>query len=347
MSVVSDFHLKLNVNIVIPAYIPCRVSDNRIQSIFHIADLHIPNDNGEIDSRIPEYTGAFNNCIDNFKGVARGCRPSDILIFIAGDIFHQAKKDKGCISAAALHVFKSFLKRLQNIGTVVIISGNHDNNITYKSNGTKTPDVISSILKDINGLGESIFYLKDTGRYLIDNCMFYTVSVFDLDKNTGLVQYPRRLELLPTKLDIDKVDHHIMGLHCGVQGQLLQNGHMLKGYAYAIRDIENFDIVLLGDTHNHQFLGTKNNIAYPSSLIQQNHGESVYNHGYIKWELEGEQQYSGTFHDIHNEYCFINLDLINVASAILLEGLDEYSDKKNMKIRIEYSQETPLEVLES
>ena len=36
-----------------------------------------------------------------------------------------------------------------------------------------------------------------------------------------------------------------------------------------ISDLENYDIVCMGDTHEHQFLGEKKNIGYPSSLIQQ------------------------------------------------------------------------------
>jgi len=339
--------LKLKVNIRSPEYTVCRCGDNKIKSIFHIADLHIPNDNGEADSRIPEYREVFNRCVVDFISKVGGRPSSDILIFIAGDIFDAAKKEKGRVSANAIDLFKSFLKDIQEIGTVVIIAGNHDNNITWKSSDTSTIDVISSILSDINELGNSIFYLKDTGRYLIDNCMFYTVSVFDLDKNTGRGRHKLRVELLPDKIEMENVDHHIMGIHCGIQGQQLQSGHILKHYAYRIEDLEHFDIVLLGDTHKLQFMGVRAHIAYPSSLIQQNFGEDINNHGYIKWDLSvGGGQYMGEFYDIHNCHGLIKLNLITYDIAFLVGEICKYPNKTDLRVQIRCSQETPLELIQ-
>ena len=343
-----SLYLKLKLTITSPEYTLCRESDNKIKSIFHIADLHIPNDNGESASRIPEYREVFNRCIVDFISKVGGRPSSDILIFIAGDIFDAAKKERGRVSANAIDLFKSFLKDMQEIGTVVIIAGNHDNNITWKSRDTTTIDVISSILSDINELGNTIFYLKDTGRYLIDNCMFYTVSVFDLDKNTGLERHKLRVELLPDKIEMDKVDHHILGIHCGIQGQQLQNGHILKGYAYTIGDLEHFDIVLLGDTHKLQFLGVRENIAYPSSLLQQNFGEDTHNHGYINWDLSvGSGQYLGEFNDIHNRRGLIKLNLITHNIEYLVGEICKYPDKTDLHVQIRCSQETPLELIQS
>uniref|UniRef100_A0A6C0B4T3 Calcineurin-like phosphoesterase domain-containing protein n=1 Tax=viral metagenome TaxID=1070528 RepID=A0A6C0B4T3_9ZZZZ len=328
-------------------YVKLRISDNSIKSIFHLADLHIPNDNGEFDSRIPEYRRVFNTCLEDFTRDAKGFLPPDIIIFIGGDIFDAAKKDNGCVSANAQDLFKNFIKRLQKIGTVIIIPGNHDNNITYKSTNTKTKDVISSILSDINGENETLFYLKNTGSYLIDNCHFYTASVFDLDKIKGPRYHKTRLKILPQKHITSKVDHHILLLHCGIQGQIIHNGHMLHGYEFTVSDIEHFDIVLLGDTHKHQFLGSKKNIAYPSSLIQQNYGEDIKNHGYISWDLTNtSNKYKGTFHDIHNDDGLIELNLIAHNVEFLLEQLGKYKKKRNLKVQIRYSQETPLEVIQ-
>ena len=63
---------------------------------------------------------------------------------------------------------------------------------------------------------------------------------------------------------------------------------MLKEIAFSngllsVDDFKEFDYTLLGDVHERQFL--KDNIAYCGSLIQQNFGEDIDNHGLIKWDL--------------------------------------------------------------
>ena len=59
------------------------------------------------------------------------------------------------------------------------------------------------------------------------------------------------------------------------------------------------DIVMAGDIHKQQSLycgDTK--VVYPSSLIQQNFGESVENHGYMVWDMN---TLDAKFHEIDND----------------------------------------------
>jgi len=67
--------------------------------------------------------------------------------------------------------------------------------------------------------------------------------------------------------------------------------------------------VLCGDIHKRQkFIlnddGKNVPVVMPSSLIQQNYGETVKNHGYTVWELD-------TLNDKHveipNEYSFLHI----------------------------------------
>jgi DNA repair exonuclease SbcCD nuclease subunit len=62
-----------------------------------------------------------------------------------------------------------------------------------------------------------------------------------------------------------------------------------------------YDITCLGDIHKHQFLTP--NIAYAGSLIQQNLGEDVNNHGLIKWDIASRK---GIFIPIQNDWSYIN-----------------------------------------
>jgi DNA repair exonuclease SbcCD nuclease subunit len=59
---------------------------------------------------------------------------------------------------------------------------------------------------------------------------------------------------------------------------------------------------MLGDIHKRQFFNHKGvQIAYPSSLIQQNFGENVTKHGFLLWDIETK-----TFeeHDVENKHPF-------------------------------------------
>jgi DNA repair exonuclease SbcCD ATPase subunit len=68
---------------------------------------------------------------------------------------------------------------------------------------------------------------------------------------------------------------------------------------------EGHDITLLGDIHKPaQFLDDAKTVAYPGSLIQQNHGEALI-HGILVWDVE---QRSAEFHEIHNEYGYVTIE---------------------------------------
>jgi DNA repair exonuclease SbcCD ATPase subunit len=229
-------------------------------------------------------------------------------IVIAGDIFHDARRE-GKLSPNAMLLFTDFIENLNAFGTVVIIPGNHDNNITYQnSEDTTKVDSLTSVLDKIKGKNKTIFYVKDTGKYKLGNIIFYHTSVFDIDKIDKQSQYEDRLKYLVKRTDQYPNCKHICLLHGSIQSQKLQNGWVMKDTTFKLSDIEEYDISCLGDTHEQQFLGDKNNAAYPSSLVQQNHGESIQKHGYVIWDLETN---IGTFEEIQNEYGFVTINSVS------------------------------------
>ena len=56
------------------------------------------------------------------------------------------------------------------------------------------------------------------------------------------------------------------------------------------KSFDGYDYTLLGDIHKHQFL-IPDKMAYAGSLIQQNHGETLHNHGFIIWDLKNKKVY--------------------------------------------------------
>ena len=75
-------------------------------------------------------------------------------------------------------------------------------------------------------------------------------------------------------------------LHAPIIGSTTNLGYKFEtGIETDIFD--NLDAVMLGDVHKHQKIDHPTiPIIYPSSLIQQDFGESVTKHGYVIWDVE-------------------------------------------------------------
>ena len=297
----------------------------KFTKIVHMADIHIKNDLG----RIEEYETVFTNLYAEIKkqnmlvsdkqdavGGKEEEQPpqkkrmkliqpienlSSTAIVIAGDIFDHARKD-GKLSPMAILTFKKFIRNLGNLGVVIMIPGNHDNNITFKSSyDMSNMDALSCVLHDMEGMNKRIFYLKDTGIYKLGNLLLYHTSVFDIDK---LTKYEDYLQFLHKRRTDYLQCHHIYLLHCGIQTQKLSSGYVLNNYAYELKDIQDFDMFLLGDTHQYQLMGARNNGGYPNSLVQQNHGETLNRHGFIWWDIATRQ---GKLIEVKNPYGFVTI----------------------------------------
>lgn len=283
--------------------------------IIHLADIHIRND----VSRKEEYVIVMDNLYKRISECGH-LTPEQTMIVICGDLLHDARKDKGKILSNAIDVSKRLFKNLEKYGTVVIIPGNHDNNITYQHKLDYTiTDALSSIIQGDSNLGKSVFYLKDTGVYALGNCLLYHTSVFDIDRISSSRDYSKRRELLINRITGSEYEqyHHVSLLHCGVETNRTKSNYILKNYGYKLEDLEQYDLGLLGDTHHHQFLNARRTIAYPSSLIQQNFGESILNHGFIVWCLDN---YVGRHYHVENPYGFITVH--NGAPDSIIEQLD-------------------------
>jgi DNA repair exonuclease SbcCD ATPase subunit len=82
-------------------------------------------------------------------------------------------------------------------------------------------------------------------------------------------------------------------------------GYQISNEHVGIDLFEGHDITLLGDIHKPaQFLDDAKTIAYPGSLIQQNHGETLI-HGILVWDLERR---SADFAEIENEYGYVTIE---------------------------------------
>jgi len=251
-----------------------------LKYIFHLSDLHIRNGD-KIYCRYEEYNSVFNNTIESIKLKIETDKLdfNDYITVITGDIFHN----KNIIGNYGLLLYKNFIENLVKLGRVIIFHGNHDRN----QSEIDQPSLVFSSTFNIDNLT----ILNDTITFNINNVGFSYVNIddtLDIYRNTG------RIQDLPTFPEIiGDVKYKIALFHGSFQNAKLFNGDCIRdeNNPYPLEWIKDFDYVLLGDIHKRQVFNYKKKTicAYSGSLIQQNFGENIVEHGYLIWDLENKK----------------------------------------------------------
>lgn len=284
--------------------------NKKVETITHIGDLHCRN-----YIRKEEYYEQFNK----FLSKQRNLKPD--RIFIGGDILHN--KGVG-MSPELFQMVSWFLMECSKIcDAVILICGNHDTLINNKDR----LDGITPIIESLNL--KNIWYFKDSGCY-IDN----------YDKNIVYVVYScledqkdPQLDKFKEKYDPRNEKTYITFYHGMVKGSSNSIGYVFSD-GIDIQEFKNSNIVMLNDIHEYQTFEITNDdgsispAAYSSSLIMQNHGESVDNHGFILWDIK---KGTHSFHNIDSNYGFYTIEL---------DGFDnlgnekiEISKKPNLRVQ--------------
>jgi len=251
-----------------------------LQFIFHLSDLHIRNGD-KLYCRYDEYLFVFNNTVQSIKNNIETNKLNfdDHIIIITGDVFHN----KNNVGNYGLLLYKTFIQDLLKISRVFILPGNHD--IVQSENNQ--PSLVYSSTFDLTNLT----ILNETKTFIIDDIGFSYVSVdqtLDNYKNSGRFQelpsFPEIIEPVKTKIAL---------FHGSFASAKLYNGEDIKieNNPYPLEWIKSFDYVLLGDIHKRQIFNYKKKTicGYSGSLIQQNFGEDIIDHGYLLWNLKTKE----------------------------------------------------------
>jgi DNA repair exonuclease SbcCD ATPase subunit len=276
---------------------------SKLSKIYHVSDVHIRN-----FKRHDEYSRVFDNLCNYIKSTV----DSESLICLTGDIVH-AKTD---VTPELIQVTQKFFKQLADIAPLLIIPGNHDTNL----NNSHRLDALTPIINAIDS--DNIIYIKDTCNFSIANITFTHWSVFD--KPADYI-----------KADTVKADYKIGLFHGSVTGTQLDGSIKLMNQGIKVSDFDGFDLVLLGDIHKRQFLNAEKTIAFPGSLIQQNHAESI-GHGILVWDLDKKES---TYIEIENDTCFYTIDVENGLYTKLPSDLP-----KNVYLRLRYKNTTQSQI---
>jgi len=287
----------------------------QLKHVVHIADIHI-----RLFRRHDEYESAFQKLYSDIKAK----KLNDFAIVLAGDILH-AKTD---MSPEMVRVASKFLSAIADIAPTILIAGNHDCNLANEHR----LDSLTPIVENLNH--PNLFYQKNSGIVSIADTDFAVCSVFDSQENW------------PSAVDC-KGSTKIALYHGPVHGALTDANFVITNRHVHVSIFGGYDIVMLGDIHRHQILQEYNPqenqpiIVYASSLIQQNHGETLDNHGWCLWDIPAR---SFDFFELENEYGYVTLEVVNgqlqqptnmpknIRARLFTENLDNTQVKKLISI---------------
>lgn len=265
-----------------------------VEKIIHLSDIHI-----RLYKRHEEYKESFKQLEQDLTSFI-GTHPNTIIV-VTGDLAHS-KLD---MSPESVQLMSSFLKICTSLTTTIIIAGNHD----FSVNNKHRLDALTPIIDSLQI--PNLFYLKDSGIIEIpgiENLEFFNFSILDESTNWPVVRPSRKTTV---------------GLfHGPLNGARTNTGFTIDHASADISRFKGLDMLLLGDIHSPQIMNKSNPCAaYASSLIAQNYGESVDEHGWLEWDVNKKEC---SFHALKNKYGYITLRAPSI-DEIQIPELPEYS----------------------
>ena len=245
---------------------------DKIDKIYHVSDIHI-----RTLKRHTEYREVFKNMFEYIEST----RTANSIAVVTGDIVHSKLDMSPELVQMLVDFFNGF-----KLPTIVIL-GNHDMNL----NNMHRIDAVSPILDVIQN--NNIVFIKENGLFECGGAVWNHMAV----------------DVAPTEYILAKdfdASYKIAMHHGAVNTAKTDIGYQISNEHVTTELFKGHDITLLGDIHKPaQFLDDEKTIAYPGSLIQQNHGEAL-DHGILVWDIESRR---ADFVEIHNDYGYVTLEV--------------------------------------
>jgi DNA repair exonuclease SbcCD nuclease subunit len=263
-----------------------------ISKVIHCSDIHIKN-----LLRHDEYAEQLMQFIEKCKEICEPYEKDEVRIVIAGDLIDQ----KNNITPELITFVSTFIRELESVAKVIVIAGNHDlivNNLSRK-------DAISSIFETASFNNAYLLDLElgyQSGYVVDDNINWCLYSIFDNFNKPNI-----------DEAKMDNPNNKNIGLYHGmIIGSMLYNGSVVDSGVQG--DIfEGCDCVMAGDIHKQQELKRGDvNIVYPSSLIQQNYGETITQHGFVVWDIE---TMTNTFVPLTSDYGMYKFEINDISDV--------------------------------
>jgi len=256
-----------------------KVPFKQVKKVAHISDVHI---------RLFKRHDEYKEVLDKLYLQLRNSQLENGVIVVAGDIVH-AKTD---MSPELVSFTSDFFRNLADIAPTIIIAGNHDLNLA----NTGRLDSLSPIVSLLNH--PNLHYLRESQVATIADTDFAVFSIVD-----GKEHWPSIKDCKSKK--------KVALYHGPVYGANTNGNFTVTTRHVEVSQFDGFDVVMLGDIHTYQVLqqrdSTQNKpiIVYSSSLIQQNHGELLENHGWCLWNMS---TFDHIFIETQNDYGYYTFE---------------------------------------
>lgn len=260
--------------------------ETEIKQIIQIADVHL-----RCIQRMEEYTEQLTKLLDKIQEITRPFKKEEVRIVICGDLLHQ----KNTLSPELIVFASTFIRQLEEFGKVIVIAGNHDLIVSNQSR----KDAITAIFETASF--DNTYFLD----YELD---FQSGCV--VDENITWAVYSIYNDYLRPDIETHKESHpnnKIYGLYHGmIVGAQMNNGQVAdSGVDKNI--FQGCDVVLAGDIHKRQSIKRgKTEIVYSGSLIQQNFGETITQHGFEVWDVDSN---SHQFVELDSDYGLYDIEI--------------------------------------
>lgn len=260
-----------------------------IKKIYHCADIHI-----RLYKRHEEYREQIQKFFNSVKEhmETNNLNRDECRIVIVGDTVHS----KNQITPELIDIVTWFFTGCCDICDTIVTLGNHD----FLANNLDRLDTLTPIISTMSD--DRLKFLKHTGCYEDDNVVWCVY---------GHMEGSMRPEIEQARVDYGEDKTYIGLYHDPLVGLKTNIGFEFEdGQDVSIFD--GTDITMCGDIHMYQVMdyhGTP--IVQPSSMIQQDYGESYDKHGYVIWDLETRKH---EHIDIPSDYGFytFKVDSIDV-----------------------------------
>jgi len=274
--------------------------------IAHTADVHWRG-----LSRHDEYREVFEVFL-------KDCEKNKVdHIFVGGDIFHT--KTTG-ISPEYIDQLTWWLNAMSKVAHVHLTLGNHDGNLVNLSR----QDAVSPIVQALNN--NRVHLYKKSGIYRLDqNINWCVFSLFDEEGWSEVKPEPGKI--------------NIACYHGPVVGCVTESGWEIDESHIKIDFFKDYPYVFLGDIHQMQFLGYRENangekkpwIAYPGTPLQQNYAEEL-DHGYLLWDIKDDKRWDVSFKKLPNPKPFVTVTWAGSQSDFLKE-IKVYPKQSRFRIK--------------
>ena len=261
-----------------------------IKKIIQVSDIHIPN-----YKRISEYQNVLLKFIDECKKIVNNEGSDSVRIVICGDLVNSHNE----VSNEAYILTGWFLRELDAICKTIVFAGNHD-----KTSNNERTDTLSAVF--VNSLFKQTYYIDmeleyQSGCVVDDNVVWCLYSAFDNFNKPNIDDYKETYK-----------DNTFIGLFHGD----LVSAKTDVGYVTTIGQnpshFDGVDFALMGHIHKRQCIKYEGiPLVYSGSLIQQNFGENVSQHGYTLWDVENNDYKFVDIYNNDNSYYVVSINSID------------------------------------